>query len=217
MGTLPRTVVAFWLYFSGFSLWHALNTNASLLQVSSISNFRSSFIRLLSSGSSKPRTEWLIGCSVDSVDDVDGATFAVAAAGCVFRLLDNAFICTYGSSYTSVFDLLLLLPTITNRFGNDSVELELDNANLKKNFCFFRFLFEWKVELSSRFSNHTHTQNTHWLCWLKKNTHTLTNKTKISNQTVNFCVLSSNFTNFSRIIIINHTNMTPFGFQIINL
>lgn len=48
--------------------------------------------------------------------------------------LGNAFKCTLGSSYTLLIgDLLLLLPpTITNRFGNDSVELVLVNANLKE-------------------------------------------------------------------------------------
>lgn len=71
LDAFEETVAVFGWFFNGLSLRLALNINASLLQVSSISNFRSNFRRFALSGSSKSRTEWLIGCCND---DVDGNT-----------------------------------------------------------------------------------------------------------------------------------------------
>lgn len=145
MDAFDGTIAVFGLFLSGFSLRLALNANASLLQVSSISNFRANFRRFILSGSSKSRTEWLVGCCNDDVDGNTSSHVGVCVGGgavtvadnWVLMPLDDALAFTKGSSYASICDLLLPPPPpppppiITNRFGDDSVELVLDDVNLQ--------------------------------------------------------------------------------------
>lgn len=67
------------------------------------------------------------------VGDAGVVNVVVAANWVLLMPLDDAFALAYGStSYASICDRLLLLPpTITNRLGDDSVELVLDDANLQ--------------------------------------------------------------------------------------
>lgn len=120
LGALQGTIVVFGLLFSGFPLRHALNANASLLQVSSISILWANFWRFIPSMPIISLfTIWLIA------DEVDGASHFVAVSN-VFKSLVDVYI-------WSVYGLICDFPSFSDRLWQivvDSVELLVD-ANLQ--------------------------------------------------------------------------------------